>query len=60
MGSVLTAAALGVPEVFNADIALNAQIVDAKDDFSVPEVEEKEKPTPDKIAENKAKWGYEA
>ena len=49
-----------VPEVFNADIALNASIVESKDDFSVPEVEEKEKPTPDKIAENKAKWGYEA
>jgi ferredoxin len=49
-----------VPEVFQPDIALNASIVESKDDFSVPEVEEKEKPTPDKIAENKAKWGYEA
>ena len=48
-----------VPEVFNADIALNAQIVDAKSYFSVPEVEEKDKPTPQQIADNKAKWGFE-
>ena len=49
-----------VPEVFNPDIALNAQIVDAKAEFSVPEVEEKNKPTPQQIADNKAKWGFEA
>jgi ferredoxin len=48
-----------VPEVLNGDIALNAQIVDAKGDFSVPEVEEKNKPTPQQIADNKAKWGFE-
>jgi ferredoxin len=48
-----------VPEVLNGDIALNAQIVDAKGDFSVPEVEEKNKPTPQQIADNKVKWGFE-
>jgi len=48
-----------VPEVFQADIALNAQIVDGKGDFSVPEVEEKSKPSPQQISENKTKWGYE-
>ena len=47
-----------VPEVFTDDVALNAKIVDAKDDFAVPEVEEKSKPTPDQIEENKKKWGY--
>ena len=47
-----------VPEVFRDDIALNARCVDAKDDFSVPEVEEKDKPTPEQIETNKAKWGY--
>ena len=39
-------------------IALNARCVDAKDDFSVPEVEEKEKPSPEQIEANKGKWGY--
>jgi ferredoxin len=48
-----------VPEVLNGDIALNAQIVDAKAEFSVPEVEEKNKPTPQQIADNKTKWGFE-
>jgi ferredoxin len=47
-----------VPEVFRDDIALNARCVDAKDDFSVPEVEEKEKPSPEQIEANKEKWGY--
>ena len=47
-----------VPEVFRDDIALNARCVDAKDDFSVPEVEEKDKPTPEQIEANKQKWGY--
>ena len=49
-----------VPEVFQPDIALNAGIVEGKTDFSVPEVEEKTKPSPQQIAENKAKWGYES
>ena len=47
-----------VPEIFRDDIALNAKCVDAKDAFSVPEVEEKEKPSPDRIEANKRKWGY--
>jgi len=47
-----------VPGVFKDDIALNAKIVDFKDKFEVPEVEEKEPPTSDQIAENKAKWGF--
>jgi hypothetical protein len=32
--------------------------VDAKDSFAVPEVTEKQKPSPEQIAENKKKWGY--
>jgi ferredoxin len=47
-----------VPEAFQADIELNARIVDLKDLFEVPEVAEKPKPTPEQIAENKKKWGY--
>ncbi len=49
-----------VPDVFQSDIALNAKCVDQKDDFSVPEVEDKDKPSPEQIEENKAKWGYTA
>src|SRR5262245_37169074 len=41
-----------VPEVFQGDIGLNAKVVDAKDQFSVPEVGEKEKPTPEQIEAN--------
>jgi ferredoxin len=47
-----------VPAVFQADIALNARITGSKGDFQVPEVTEKEKPTPDQVRENKEKWGY--
>ena len=47
-----------VPDVFLADTPLNAQIVDDKDSFEVPEVPEKPKPTPEQIEENKKKWGY--
>ena len=47
-----------VPEVFQADIDLNAKIVDAKDQFEVSEVTEKPKPTPEQVAANKQKWGY--
>jgi ferredoxin len=49
-----------VPSVFEADTALNAKILDDKDAFSVPEVGEKEKPTPEEIEKNKAKHGYSA
>ena len=47
-----------VPEVFKDDTTLNAKMVDFKDKFEVPEVEEKEAPTPEQITENKAKWGF--
>ncbi len=47
-----------VPEVFDDDTALNARILDAKDEFSVPEVEDKQKPTSEQIEENKRKWAY--
>ena len=47
-----------VPEIFTDDIDLNAKIAESKDDFSVPEVVEKDKPSPEKIEENKRKWGY--
>ncbi len=47
-----------VPDVFQEDIALNAAIVDKKDDFAVPETEEKDAPSTEEIAKNKEKWGY--
>jgi len=47
-----------VPEIFQADIDLNAKIVDHKAQFEVSEVVEKPKPTPDQVEENKKKWGY--
>ncbi len=46
-----------VPDVFQEDVGLNAQVSSAKDNFAVPETDEKDKPTPDQIAENKTKWG---
>jgi len=47
-----------VPEIFQDDVALNTKIVDLKDAFAVPEVEEKPKPGPEQIEKNKLKWGY--
>ncbi len=47
-----------VPEPFTEDTALNALMLDDKDAFSVPEVEDKETPSPEQIEKNKAKWGY--
>jgi ferredoxin len=47
-----------VPDVFQPDVALNALIKDSKDDFQVPEVSEKTKPTPEQVKANKEKWGY--
>jgi len=49
-----------VPGVFQEDIALNARIMELKQEFSVPEVQEKDKPSPEQIEENKEKWGYSA
>ena len=47
-----------VPTVFGDDTDLNAKIIDVKEGFSVPEVVEMEKPSPEKIQENKQKWGF--
>ena len=47
-----------VPAVFADDTALNAKIVDDKDNFEVPEVEDKEKPSPEEVQANKEKWGF--
>ncbi len=47
-----------VPAVFEADTALNAKMLEEKDSFSVPEVSEEEKPSPEQIAANKQKWSY--
>ena len=46
------------PIVFAEDTGLNAKILEIKEEFSVPEVEEKPKPTPEEIEKNKEKWGY--
>ena len=48
-----------VPDVFNADIALNAKIIDIRDEFEVPEKPDKEIPTPEQVKANKQKWGYD-
>ena len=45
-------------EIFQEDISINAKMIDFKEQFSVPEVEEKPKPTPEQVEENKRKWGY--
>jgi ferredoxin len=47
-----------VPDVFQNDIALNAKVLDDKDAFVVPEVEEKPKPSTEQVEKNKQKWGY--
>jgi ferredoxin len=47
-----------VPAVFQEDVALNARIVEERDDFEVPERVDTEVPSADRIAANKAKWGY--
>ena len=47
-----------VPNVFEEDTALNAKMLDCKDGFRVPEVEDKTPPTPEQIAANKEKWGF--
>jgi ferredoxin len=47
-----------VPTVFGDDTDLNAKMIDVKDDFSVPEVVELDKPSPEQVQENKAKWSF--
>jgi ferredoxin len=48
-----------VPDVFRDDVALNAKIVEFKEQFSVHPKEERPRPTSEQIAANKRKWGYE-
>jgi len=48
-----------VPSIFEEDIALNAKIVDDRDDFEVPERDDVDVPSTDEIAKNKAKWKYD-
>ncbi len=48
-----------VPEVFQADTALNAKIVEVRDEFEVPEKPDLEVPTPEEVQANKQKWGYD-
>ncbi len=47
------------PEIFNADVALNAKIAESRDSFDVPEKPDMPLPTPEQVKENKAKWGYD-
>ncbi len=47
-----------VPEPFEGDTALNERILECKDEFRVPEVEDKPKPSPEEIEANRQKWGY--
>ena len=48
-----------VPEVFEADTALNAKIVDVRDQFEVPEKPDGEVPSREDVKSNKEKWGYD-
>ncbi len=45
-----------VPEVFSEDVAQNAKVAENQDDFEVPEVEDKDKPSEDQVKANKEKW----
>jgi ferredoxin len=47
-----------VPDVFTADVKLNATITETKDDFEVPQKTEKPRPTPEQVLANKKKWRY--
>ncbi len=47
-----------VPDVFEQDTARNAKMLECKDEFRVPEVEGKPRPTPEQIEANKRNWGY--
>lgn len=49
-----------VPDVFKEDTQLNADMMDDSDDFQVPSRTEKEPPSPEQVAENKAKWGLDS
>ncbi len=47
-----------VPEVFKDDTPLNYKMMEHSDQFEVCPAEEKEKPSAEQIAANKAKWGW--
>jgi ferredoxin len=47
-----------VPDVFQENIALNAKVVEFRDEFEVPEKPDTDTPSPDEIEANKAKWNY--
>ncbi len=49
-----------VPTVFEEDTAINAKIVDDRDDFIVPERGDTDVPSTEQISENKTKWKYDA
>nr|ADI22004.1 ferredoxin [uncultured myxobacterium HF0200_01L06] len=48
-----------VPDVFEADTALNADIVEVRDQFEVPEKPDMDPPSADEVKANKEKWGYD-
>ena len=48
---------VAVPDALSDDTELNARLVDNVDDFEVPEHEEKDRPSAEAVAQNKAKWG---
>ena len=54
----VAAVAAGGFQIFEADIAKNADILECRDDFEVPEKGETETPSPDEVEANKAKWGF--
>ena len=48
-----------VPEIFHDDIALNASIIEIRDQFEVPErPDDMDVPSPDEVETNKEKWNY--
>ena len=47
-----------VPDLFEADTALNAKVTEDRDQFEVPEKPDTEAPTPEQVQANKEKWGF--
>jgi ferredoxin len=50
---------VAVPPVFADDIKLNYAMMDRSGEFAVKKQEKKEHPTPEQVAANKKKWGWE-
>ena len=50
---------VAVPDVFKDDIPLNHGTLEFASDFKVKTREQKEQPTPEQVAANKAKWGFQ-